>query len=150
LKEFSLPENETQGIQKIMEDNDMAANGHNIQEIAWLKKKDKELGRSASLGLWFDTADAAEWVIKNGLLVGHRYIGSIEPYQVKKKRCRRCQALGHFAWSCKEQIRCGFCAGEHDRQDCPPDTTARCIDCNRAHPTGDKDCRGLSTTNTTQ
>jgi hypothetical protein len=33
-EDFWLPENETQGIQKIMEDNDMATKGYNIQEIA--------------------------------------------------------------------------------------------------------------------
>lgn len=87
--DFSLPE-EAQGIRKILEDNDMATKGFNIQEIAWLKNRGKELGRSASLGVWFDTAEATEWVIKNGLLVGQRYIGSVEPYQIKKKRCRRC------------------------------------------------------------
>jgi hypothetical protein len=149
-EDFSLPDNEAQGIQKIMEDNNMAANGHNIQEIAWLKSKGKELGRSASLGIWFDTAEAAEWITNNGLLIGQRYIGSIEPYQIKKKRCHRCQASGHLAWTCKERIRCGFCTGEHDRRDCPPDAIARCVDCNGAHPTGDRECRGQTTINSTQ
>ena len=149
-EDFRLPENEAQGIQKIMEENDMASKGYNIQEIAWLKSRGKELGRSASLGVWFDTAEAAEWVINNGLLVGQRYIGSVEPYQIKKKRCHRCQAFGHLAWSCKERMRCGFCAGQHDRRDCPPDATASCVDCNGAHPTGDRECRGQTTNNTTQ
>lgn len=149
-EEFLLPENEAQGIQKITEENDIVAKGYNIQEIAWLKSKDKELGRSASLGIWFDTAEAAEWAINNGLLVGQRYIGSIEPYQTKKKRCHRCQAIGHLAFACKEQMRCGFCAGEHDRRECLPDATARCVDCSEAHPTGDRDCRGKTITNPTQ
>jgi hypothetical protein len=38
--------------------------------VAWLKKKDKELGKFASLGIWFDSAEGAEWLLVNGLLVG--------------------------------------------------------------------------------
>ena len=138
---FTLPEKENEGIQAIMEDNDMLANGYKIQEIAWLKSKGKELGRSASLGIWFDTPEAAEQVINQGLLVGQRYISSVEAYQVKKKRCHRCQAYGHLAWTCKEPMKCGVCSGEHDRRDCIPGTPARCADCNGPHLTGDKECR---------
>jgi hypothetical protein len=73
-----------------MEENDLAAKGFYIDDLAWLKRKDVPLGKSASLGMWFDTAEAAEWVINNGLVFGQRYIGSIEPYLIKKKRCHRC------------------------------------------------------------
>jgi hypothetical protein len=137
-------------MKKIMEENDLIAKGFQIEDIAWLKSKDKPLGKSASLGIWLDTAEAAEWVINNGLVFTQRYIGSIEPYQIKKKRCHRCQSLGHLAWACKEPMRCGHCAGEHDRRECPPGTTARCVDCDGAHPTGDKECRGHTTPDSTQ
>ena len=137
---FMLPENKTDSINRIMEENDLSAKGFQINDIAWLKSKDKPLSRSASLGIWFDTAEAAEWAMYNGLVFRQRYIGSIEPYQIKRKRCHRCQRFGHLAWSCKEQMRCGHCAGEHDRRRCPPGTAAKCVDCSGAHPTGDKDC----------
>src|SRR5438045_8091181 len=30
-------------------------------------------------------------------------IGSIERYEMKRKRCHRCQSLGHLAWNCQEK-----------------------------------------------
>jgi len=107
-----------------MEENDLVAKGYHVDDIAWLESKDKPLGMSASLGMWLDTLEAAEWIINNGMVCGQRYIGSIEAYQVKKKRCHRCQVFGHLAWSCKEALRCRHCGGGHDRRDCPPWTGA--------------------------
>ncbi|EED11835.1 hypothetical protein TSTA_110150 [Talaromyces stipitatus ATCC 10500] len=51
-----------------------------------------------------NTPEAAESIISNGLLVGQRYIGSVEPYKVELKRCYCCQKFGHLAWLCKEQL----------------------------------------------
>jgi hypothetical protein len=79
-----------------MEENHLAAKSLQIYDIAWLKGNDKQLGRSASLGIWLDTAEAAEWVINNELVFEWRYVGSIEPYQIKKKRCHRCQKFGLY------------------------------------------------------
>jgi hypothetical protein len=133
--------NEKESIAKIMEENDLATRGYQIKEISWLKQKDKPLGQHGSLGIWFTSPEAAEWIINNGLIVGQRYIGSIEPYRVKKKRCHRCQRHRHLAWACKEDARCGYCAGTHERRHCPPEAAPRCLDCKEDHPTGDKTCR---------
>jgi hypothetical protein len=140
-EDFSIPGKEKDGIQKIMEENDLAAKGFYIDEIAWLKRTDKPLGMYASMGMWLNTSDATEWIVNNGLLFGQRYVGSIEHYQIKRKRCHRCQRFDHLAWSCKEGARCGHCAGEHERRNCPPGVRARCLDCNGAHPTGDRNCQ---------
>ena len=140
--EFLLPASEKQGIQKIMEDNELAAKGFQVEEITWLKRPDKPLGAHASMGIWFNTAEAAEWIVNNGMLFGQQYLGSVEYYQIKQKRCYRCQKFGHLAWACKEQPRCGHCAGEHERQNCIPGTTARCVDCQGLHPTGARSCQG--------
>jgi FtsZ-binding cell division protein ZapB len=138
---ITLPEDQAKVIQNIMEENDLGSRGYQIAEVAWLKRQDKQLGHTASLGVWFDTAEAAEWSINHGLVFGQRFIGSVEAYQVKKKRCYRCLRNGHLAWACKEKPQCGHCAGDHERRDCPPDTRAKCIDCNEAHSTGDRECR---------
>lgn len=147
---LTLPERKKEAIERIMEENEMAANGYRVDDIAWLRNKDKPLGTSASLGVWFDTPEAAEWTINNGLVCGQRYIGSVEAYQVKKKRCHRCQGFGHLAWSCKEAMKCRHCSGDHDRRDCPPGNDAKCVDCSGPHPTGDKGCRVLAITNSQQ
>ena len=137
---ISLPEDKSQSIKRIMDENELDSKGFKIDDIAWLKKKDKPLGNSASLGIWFDTAEAAEWAINNGLVFAQRYIGSVERYQMKKKRCYRCQRFGHLAWACREGTRCGHCAEEHDRRDCPPGREPKCVDCGGTHPTGSREC----------
>lgn len=142
--QFSLPGNTKEGIQNLMDDNDFLPKGFQIDEITWLKRPEKQLGAHASMGIWFTTAEAAHWVVNNGLLLGQQYIGSVEHYQIKQKRCYRCQRFGHLAFSCKEPARCGHCAGEHERQNCAPGTRPRCLDCSGPHPTGDRYCHSQS------
>ncbi|OJD23632.1 hypothetical protein ACJ73_05010 [Blastomyces percursus] len=121
---------------KITEENELAQKGYKVEEIAWLKKRESTLGASASLGIWLDSAEAAELAVNNGMVFGHRYIGSIEAYQIKKKRCYRCLAFGHLAWNCKERLRCGFCTREHNTTNCRRESTPKCADCAERHPTG--------------
>ncbi|CEJ62888.1 hypothetical protein PMG11_11373 [Penicillium brasilianum] len=70
-EDFDLENANTQAIEKIMEDNDLVERGFHIEEVAWLKRKDKVLGKFASLGIWFDSADGAEYILNNGLVRGH-------------------------------------------------------------------------------
>ncbi|KAI3059586.1 hypothetical protein CBS147353_10524 [Aspergillus niger] len=140
-EDFDLDAEKRQGIRKIATENDLEDKKFQIEDIAWLKKKDRPLGKSASMGIWLDTPEAAEWIINNGLLVGQRFIGSVEAYRVERKRCRRCQQFGHLAWSCKGQVKCGYCAGPHDQRYCFPGIRPRCTDCNGEHPTGDRECQ---------
>ncbi|KAJ9481484.1 hypothetical protein VN97_g11989, partial [Penicillium thymicola] len=135
---FDLENANAQAIEKIMEENDLIERDFHIEELAWLKKRDKALGMFASLGIWFDSAEGADCILDKGFLVGQRYIGSVERREIRKKRCFRCQRFGHLAWSCKETPRCGHCAGQHKRDGCPLGTRARCLDCSGEHPTGDR------------
>ncbi|KGO66960.1 Major facilitator superfamily domain, general substrate transporter [Penicillium italicum] len=75
------------------------------------------------------------------------FITSIERREIKKKRCFRCQRFGHLAWSYKETPRCEHCAGQYERERCPPGVRARCLDCSGEHPTGDRQCPTPSTSN---
>ncbi|OJD23483.1 hypothetical protein ACJ73_05157 [Blastomyces percursus] len=134
-------EDKPQSMKKITEENELAKKGYKVEEIAWLKKRESTLCASASLGIWFDSAEAAEWAVNNGMVFGHRYIGSIEAYQIKKKRCHRCLTFGHLAWNCKERLRCGFCTREHNTANCPRESTPKCADCAQRHPTGATECK---------
>jgi FtsZ-binding cell division protein ZapB len=140
-EDFDLDNDKKHGIQKMLEENNLTGKGFEIEDVAWLKKKDRPLGRSASMGIWLNTPEAAESIINNGLLVGQRYIGSVEPYRVELKRCNRCQRFGHLAWSCREQVKCGHCSGQHEQRYCPPGVRPRCSDCNGEYPTGDRRCQ---------
>jgi hypothetical protein len=142
--------NKKQTIGKLTEENELAARKYRIEDIAWLRDKEKPLGRSASLGILYDSKEAAEWTINDGLVFGNMYVGSIEAYQHKKKRCHRCQGTDHFVRECKEPSRCGHCAGNHERRECLPDTPAKCIDCGGGHPTGHRQCGGTATNSRTQ
>lgn len=50
----------TQAAVKIISDNDLAGHGSHIEELASMKAKDKALGKFVSLGIWFNSAEAAE------------------------------------------------------------------------------------------
>jgi hypothetical protein len=149
-EDFDLENANAEAIEKVMEENDLSEKGFRIEEVAWLKRKDKVLGKFASLGIWFDSAEGAEYILNNGLLVGQRQIGSVERREIKKKRCFRCQRFGHLAWSCKETPRCGHCAGPHLREHCPSGVRPRCLDCSGEHPTGDRQCLTPATFNPSQ
>jgi hypothetical protein len=149
-EEFDLEADATQAAEKIIEDNDLAEHGFHIEELAWMKAKDKALGKFASLGIWFDSAEGAEHMLSSGFLVNQHYIPHVERREIKKKRCFRCQRFGHLAWTCKETPRCGHCAGQHERERCPPGVRARCLDCTGEHPTGDRQCPTPVTSNPTR
>lgn len=89
-EDFDLDWEKKEGIAKIVEENDLTEKGFEIEDIVWLKKKDRPLGKSASLGIWLNTPKAVESIINNGLLVGQRYISSVESYRVELKRCHHC------------------------------------------------------------
>jgi hypothetical protein len=140
-EEVTITSDKTASIAKITEENELTDKGFKIKDIVWLKKKGMPLGTHASLGVWFDSAEAAEWAMRDGMLFGQRYVGSIEAYERKKKRCYKCQAVGHLAWNCKETRRCAHCTLDHDLKDCPPGSTPKCVDCNGGHRTGSSECR---------
>ncbi|KAJ5138858.1 uncharacterized protein N7515_003706 [Penicillium bovifimosum] len=95
-EEFNLETGATQAAEKIIEDNDLAEHGFHIEELAWMKAKDKALGKFASLGIWFDSAEGAEHMLRSGFVVSQHYIPQVERREIKKKRCFRCQRFGHL------------------------------------------------------
>ncbi|KAJ5593518.1 hypothetical protein N7537_010422 [Penicillium hordei] len=91
---LDLERRNTEAIEKITNENDLTDRGFRIEDIAWLKKRAKELGTFASMDIRFDSLEAAEWMLNNGLLIDQRYIGRVEKCEIKKKRCFRCQGHG--------------------------------------------------------
>lgn len=134
-------EEKEKAIQKITQENKPPDVNIQIEEIAWMKKKDTPLGHYASLGIWFNTAEAAQNAVQNGLLFGQEIVNRVEFYRMERKRCYRCQSFGHLAWNCKEKERCGNCNKEHNTKNCPPGSSPQCADCRGSHPTGDSQCR---------
>lgn len=50
----------TQAAEKITAENDLADHSFHIEELAWMKAKDKTLRKFASLGVWFDSPEGVE------------------------------------------------------------------------------------------
>ncbi|EQL29764.1 hypothetical protein BDFG_07658 [Blastomyces dermatitidis ATCC 26199] len=57
---FVNTEDKSQSMKKITEENELAQKGYKVEEIAWLKKREFMLSASASLGIWFNSVEAAE------------------------------------------------------------------------------------------
>jgi hypothetical protein len=55
------------------------------------QEQGQTLGQVRLTKVRLDTAEAAEWVINNGLAFGQSYIDNTVQYQVKEKRCHRSQ-----------------------------------------------------------
>jgi hypothetical protein len=66
-EEFDLETGAIQAAEKIINDNDLAEHGFHIDELAWMKAKNKALGKFASLGIRFDSAEGAEYMLQPAL-----------------------------------------------------------------------------------
>lgn len=117
--EVQIEEKEN-AIQKITLENKLLETDTQIEDIAWMKKKDNPFGQYASLGIWFNTEEAAQNAVQNGLLFGQEIVNRVEFYRMERKRCYRCQGFGHLASNCREKERCGNCNGGHNTRNCPP------------------------------
>jgi hypothetical protein len=119
-----LPDNEHEFIRQLMEENDMQARDVRINQATWLIERGKPLGHHATLGIWFDTTDAAQEAITHGILYGQRHMG-VRTYDPEKKKCYNCRKPGHFQRDCTVPKGCHLCKGDHDRRDCPSDEGGR-------------------------
>ena len=103
---------------EICESNDMEAN--TISAAKWAKAEDKRSPnqRTAHLYLTFDSADAANRAITNGLTICNRRC-HVEKTKREPTRCLKCQGWNHFAKDCVEgNDKCGNCAGAHRTSVC--------------------------------
>ena len=115
-----LPEHEDEFTRRLMEENEMPAKNFKVDGATWLREKSKPLGYSATLGIWFDTEDAAQDAIRHGIVYGQRHMG-VSAYDPEKKKCYNCRKPGHLQRNCTWPKRCHLCTGDHDRRDCTSD-----------------------------
>ncbi|KAJ5666541.1 uncharacterized protein N7477_008989 [Penicillium maclennaniae] len=94
-EDFDLENANSDAIKKIMEENDLIGQGYRIKEVAWRKRKDKVLGKFASLGIWLDSAEGAEFILSNGLLRGrakkHRAVAIVRANISANDAYRECE-----------------------------------------------------------
>ncbi|THH14609.1 hypothetical protein EUX98_g9587 [Antrodiella citrinella] len=119
-----------------------------IQGFRWIKPVTarKMQQRNAFAFVKFNSAEAANFAIDNGLIIEGRKV------EVKKQadeplRCKRCQLYkGHVASACKSiHETCGTCGAteRHDTAKCPvtDDRDFRCASCNvKGHASWQRQC----------
>jgi hypothetical protein len=82
---LNLEQDKERAIRKIMEENDLQERGFRIEDIAWLKKRDKTLGAFGSMGIWLESAEAAQWLLDNGLVIDQHCVGRVEKFEIQKE-----------------------------------------------------------------
>lgn len=62
---------------EVIEDNNLAPRGFHIEELAWMKAKDKSLEKFASLGIWLDSLEGAEYIQPSCLFIIEIFLDKI-------------------------------------------------------------------------
>ena len=75
--DFGLNNANPDDIEKIVTEEDLAARGFRIEEVARLKKKEKVLEEFASLGIYVYSAEGTAFILNYSVLVLNRVSGSL-------------------------------------------------------------------------
>jgi len=134
-------------------ERDSGAQIGGLVRAEWAKSPEKRhaLQRLAHLKLYFNSAETANYAIRNGLYVAGKKV-SIRKMLQEPQRCAKCQRYGHgnnegaphFAKDCKwVHDTCGGCGHFHCRSDCTANlaTESYCINCGvSGHTVWDRSC----------
>ena len=127
--------------EEICEANNIS-NG-DLVSIRWAKPADKRRPgqKTGHLLLSFSSANAANRAITNRLVIFNRRV-MVEKTRKEPLRCMKCQGWGHFANQCMASSnRCGNCAENHRKNQCPNPKAVRCISCGTEdHPSWNRAC----------
>jgi hypothetical protein len=114
-----------------------------ITAMRWVKPVHRRAltQRTAHLILIFNSADAANRVITNGIFICNRRCHA-ERMKREPTRCLKCQGWNHFAKDCQEKDeKCGNCTLHHRTNDCPTPAARRCVSCKTDdHASWSRDC----------
>jgi hypothetical protein len=114
-----------------------------IMAMKWIKPVHRRSStqRTAHLTLTFNSADAANRAITNGLYICNRRC-HIERIKREPTRCLKCQGWNHYAKECLEEAdTCGNCTKEYRTNDCPTPALRCCVSCKTAdHASWSRDC----------
>lgn len=120
---------------------ELQTEGHEIRQIVnVLHRVTKE-----KLPLYFIDLEprANNKDIFNIKYINHVKVTIEAPYKKKEVlQCKRCQRFGHSKNQCFRPFRCVKCGNDHPTTTCtkPPETEARCANCQGKHPASYKGC----------
>lgn len=138
-------------IERIEQDSGAPVGG--LVKVEWAKLPERRhaLQRLAHLKLFFKSAEAANYAIRNGLYIAGKKVG-VRKMTQEARRCSKCQRYGHgnnagsphFAKDCKWlHDTCGGCGQHHRKEDCTVDLSVDsfCVNCNKkGHTVWDRNC----------
>jgi hypothetical protein len=99
--------------------------------MKWVKavQRRTQNQRTAHLFLTFNSANAANRAITNGVYICNRRC-RVERVKREPTRCLKCQGWNHYAKEClEENDKCGNCTENHRTNDCPSPETRKCVSC---------------------
>ncbi len=114
----------------------------NIIKITWTKKAKKTKQKYASLIIELVNAKMTNCLIKNDLFddYSHRVCEYFEK-KCKIKQCFHCQKYNHVSKTCRNDIKCEFCAYEHFFDECKAiNDHKKCVNCDEKHSTWSFQC----------
>ena len=68
-------------------------------------------------------------------------VKQVDDYIPPVPRCHKCQLFGHIRQTCKGNIRCVRCGGEHEFEDCPNKENPKCLRCGENHSAAYQGCK---------
>lgn len=128
--------------EKLVSENFSALQGAKVRSLQWLKKPSKE-AKAVSIVVAFEKAQWANAAIASGQLIWENAMRNVEPYSPACKliQCFNCQEYGHIAPQCRNTVKCGHCAEEHETKSCSRQSEGKkCCLCKAAHTAWDSRC----------
>lgn len=107
-------------------------NGLNMQEghedMKIIYKKMNKKYKNVSISIESDPVMFNEIIKRGRLNIGWKKYRVLEDIYII--RCYKCWGFNHFAKECKDCVRCGICAEQHDRKDCKS-VSKKCVNCDK-------------------
>lgn len=105
----------------------------------------KNAGESMKTVIMSVTPQIRDIIMKNGFLyIGLRRCRTYDRYWVT--RCAHCLGFNHKTSECRNNVKCGHCAGDHSTSDCTNKRNTKCVHCaaagrsNTNHPAFSTSC----------
>ena len=146
------------GVSPELDDDDLkteleARNGLKLTNIARLVNKESRT-KTYKVIVCLENEETQKRVLKEGVYLGyqlHRCIAAQERQRGEPgnsiSQCFKCQKWNpdHTSAQCKGKRACLWCGADHFHKECPhfkakDRTNAKCVNCNKAHPSWTKSC----------
>jgi hypothetical protein len=112
--------------------------------MAWLSKKDVPKAYGSMVVYLTKREDARRFIIEGFFHAGGESgTTSAFEHRPRPEQCYNCQEIGHKAFQCKNDQKCGRCAKEgHHHNNCN-EVVLKCVPCGGPHESFSRNCQKL-------